>query len=102
MERSADGACRPLVPLSRDGLAVLTRGRDIEYRFDDERRLLDLPYHEVLESMRHEILLTAHNVRHGELLDEPEVLPVLKGLLVRIDNTVKTFRRACEAFPTDD
>lgn len=102
VERSADGTCRSLSPLSPGGLAVLIRGRNIEYHFDDERCLRDLPYHEVLECMRHEILLTAHKVRHGELLDEPEVLPVLKGLLARIEDAAKAFRRACDSLSRDD
>jgi hypothetical protein len=98
---SADGRRRSVQPLSREGLAVLIRGDNIEYRFDEERRLRKLPYLSVLDSMRQEILLTAHKARHGELLDEPDVVPALKELLVRIEETREAFHRACEASTTD-
>jgi len=100
-ELSAAGGRRLLQPFSRDGIAVLTRGRDIEYRFDEDRRLRDLPYPDVLASLRQEILLTAHKVRHGELLDEPDSLPVLRALLRGIEDTAEAFRRACDAPATD-
>ena len=100
-EMSATGGRRPLQPFSSDGIAVLKRGRNIEYRFDEERRLLDLPYLDVLAALRQEILLTAHKIRHGELLDEPDSLPVLKELLHRIEAAAEAFRCACEALRPD-
>jgi len=100
-ELSAAGGRCPLQPFSSDGIAVLTRGRNIEYRFDEDRRLRDLPYLDVLAALRQETLLTAHKVRHGELLDEPDSLPVLKGLLRRIEVTAEAFRRACQAPPAN-
>jgi len=69
---------RSVAPFSDEGIAVLSRGRDVVYRFDDERRLRDLPYLDLLEAMRREIDLTAHKIRHGDLLDEPDALPVLR------------------------
>lgn len=96
-EMSATGGRRPLQPFSSDGIAVLKRGRNIEYRFDEERRLRDLPYLDVLAALRQEILLTAHKIRHGELLDEPDSLPVLKELLHRIEAAAEAFRCVCEA-----
>ncbi len=83
-------------PVSREAIAVLTRGARVEYRFDEGRRLRDLPYLDLLQALRQEILLTAHKARHGELLDEPDALPVLKGLLARIEAAAETFRRMCE------
>jgi hypothetical protein len=71
------------------------------YRFDEDRRLQDLPYPEVLEALRQETLFTAHKVRHGELLDEPDSLPVLRALLRRIDAAAEAFRQACQATPAD-
>jgi hypothetical protein len=100
-EVSAVGERRPLQPFSREGIAVLTRGRSIVYRFDEDRRLRDLPYPEVLAALRQEILFTAHKVRHGELLDEPDSLPVLRALLRRIEAAAEAFRQACQATPTD-
>jgi hypothetical protein len=100
-ELSAAGGRRPLQPFSREGIAVLTRGRDVVYLFDEDRRLRDLPYPDVLAALRQETLLTAHKVRHGELLDEPESLPVLKALLRRIEAAAEAFRQACQATPAD-
>jgi len=40
--------------------------------------------------------MDASTARHGELVDEPEVVPVLRQLLAGIDTAVATFRRACE------
>jgi len=100
-EVSAAGGRRPLQPFSREGIAVLTRGRGIEYRFDEDRRLRDLPYPEVLAALRQEILFTAHKVRHGELLDEPDSLPALRTLLRRIEAAAEAFRQACQATPAD-
>jgi hypothetical protein len=101
MELSADGGRRPLLPFSPEGIAALIGGRNIEYRFDDDQRLRDLTYPDVLASLRQEILLTAHKVRHGELLDEPDSLPTLKALLRRIEEAADAFRRAREAPVTD-
>jgi hypothetical protein len=86
-----------VAPFSDEGIALLSRGRDVVYRFDDERRLRDLPYLDLLEAMRREIGLTAHKVRHGDLLDEPDALPVLRRLLAEIEDAAETFRRAREA-----
>jgi hypothetical protein len=99
---SVGGACRSVQPFSPEGLAVLIRGRNVEYCFDEERRLRDVPYLRVLESMRQEILLTAHKARHGELLDEPDALPALKELSIRIEQAREAFLRACEASVKDD
>jgi hypothetical protein len=85
---------RSVVPFSDEGIALLSRGRDVLSRFDDERRLRDLPYLDLLEAMRQEIGLTAHKVRHGDLLDEPDALPVLRRLLAGIEDAAETFRRA--------
>ena len=67
------------------------------YYFNDERRLRDLPYLDLLETMWQEIGLTAHKVRHGELRDEPDALPILRRLLAGIEDAAETFRRAYEA-----
>lgn len=48
-------------------------------------------------AVRQEILLTLHKVRHGELLDEPEAVPVLRRLLEELDSTAAAFRAAVEA-----
>lgn len=100
-ELSATGRCRPLQPFSREGIAVLIEGRNVEYRFDEERRLRGLPYLDVLAALRQETLLIAHKVRHGELLDEPDSLPVLRDLLRRIEATADAFRRACGESPAE-
>ena len=100
-ELSAAGGRRRLRPFSREGIAVLTEGRNIEYRFDEDRRVRDLPYLEVLAALRQETLLTAHKVMHGELLDEPDSLPVLRALLRRIEAAAEAFRQACQATPAD-
>jgi hypothetical protein len=83
-----------VAPFSDEGIAVLSRGRDVVYRFDDGRLLRGLPYLDLLETMRQEIGLTAHKVRHGDLLDEPDALPVLRRLLAGIEDAAETFRRA--------
>jgi hypothetical protein len=85
---------RSVAPFSDEGIAVLSRGCDVVYRFDDERRLRGLPYLDLLDTMRQEIGLTAHKVRHGDLLDEPDALPVLRQLLAGIEDAAETFRRA--------
>ncbi len=100
-EVSAAGGHRALPPFSGEGIAVLTQGRNIEYRFGEGDRLRDLPYPEVLAALRQETLLTAHKVRHGELLDEPDSLPVLRELLRRIEAVAEAFRRACRESPAD-
>ena len=100
-EVSAGGGRRPLQPFSREGIAVLSRGRSIVYHFDEDRRLRDLPYPEVLAALRQETLLTAHKVRHGELLDEPDSVPVLRALLHRIEAAAEAFRQACQATSAD-
>lgn len=92
VEQPAGGARRPIAPGSPEAVCVLAIGRDILYRFDDERRLRDLAYLDVLEAMRQEIHLTLHKVCHGELLDEPELVPVLRRLLTDLEATAITFR----------
>ena len=64
------------------------------YRFADDEQLPDMPYLDLLEAMRQEIGLTAHKVRHGDLLDEPDALPVLRRLVAGIEDAAETFRRA--------
>lgn len=95
VERAAGEPPRPIRPLSPEGVSILTSGRDVLYRFDDQRRLRDLAYPEVLEAMRREIHLTLHKVRHGELLDEPELVPILRRLLADLEATAAAFRDAC-------
>lgn len=102
VERVPNGAPRPIRPDSPEGLSILVAGRDILYRFDDERRLRDLPYLGVLEAMRQEIQLTMQKVMHGELLDEPEVAPILRRLLDGIEATAVAFRRACQGLQTQE
>lgn len=96
VEWALDGALRPIRPDSPEGLGVLAAGRDILYVLDDEWRLRDLAYPGVLEAMRREIQLTMHRVMHGELLDEPEVAPILRRLLAEIEATGAAFRRALD------
>ena len=43
-------------------------------RIQDGGRLEGFPYLEVLEVMRRDVLLSAHQARHGVLADEPEDL----------------------------
>lgn len=100
-ELSPTGERRSLQPFFREWIAVLTQGRNIEYRFEDGGRLQDLPYLDVLAALRQETLLTAHKVRHGELLDEPDSLPVLRELLRRIEAAAEAFRRACQVPAAD-
>lgn len=90
----SDCGRRSVAPFSDEGIALLSRGRNVVYRFDDERLLRGLPYLDLLETMRQEIGLTAHKVRHGDLLDEPDALPVLRRLLAGIEDAAETFRRA--------
>jgi hypothetical protein len=74
---------------------VLATGRDILYRFDDERRLRELACPDVLEAVRQEIHLTLHKVRHGERLAEPDLVPILRRLLTDVEATAAAFREAC-------
>jgi hypothetical protein len=71
------------------------------YCFGDERRLRELPYPRVLEAMRQEIHLTLHKVRHGELLDEPELVPVLRRLLTDVEATATAFQEALRSLRTE-
>jgi hypothetical protein len=93
-DRFEGGAPRMICPTSPEAIAILARGRDVVYRFEDSGRLRDLPYLEVLEAMRRDILLAVHKARHGELLDEPELVPVLRRLLAGIEAAAATFRSA--------
>jgi hypothetical protein len=85
---------RSVQPLSLEGVAILKHGCGLVYRFADDEQVRDLPYLDLLQAMRQGILLTAHKARHGELVDEPEALPALKGLLAGIEDTAEAFRRA--------
>lgn len=95
-ERSA-AAPRPIDLDSPEATTILVAGREIVYRFDDELRLVGLPYPEVLEALRREVQLTAHKLRHGELLDEPETVPALQQLLARITEQAEGFARRCRS-----
>jgi hypothetical protein len=92
VECGAPGASRPIPPGSAEGVHVLARGREILYRFDDERCLRDLAYPDVLEAMGQEVRLTLHKVGHGELLDEPELIPILRRLLADLEARAAAFR----------
>ncbi|HSB70079.1 MAG TPA: hypothetical protein VLT62_12160 [Candidatus Methylomirabilis sp.] len=94
IEWAPDGGSREIPPGSPEGLAILADGGEILYAFDEERRLKNLPYSEVLEAMGQEIRLTLHKVRHGELQDEPEMVPILRRLLADIEATAAAFREA--------
>ena len=94
VEQAAAGPPRPIAAESPEGVHVLASARDVLYRFDDERRLRDLAYPDVLEAMRREIHLTLHKLRHGELLDEPELVPILRQLLTDLEATAAAFREA--------
>lgn len=89
---AGSAASRPIPPESQEGVRVLAMGRDILYRFDDERFLRNIAYPEVLEAMRQEVHLTLHKLRHGELLDEPDLVPVLRRLLADLEATAGAFR----------
>jgi hypothetical protein len=88
------GRPRAIEPASAEAVRILTAGRAILYRFDDERALRDLPYPVLLDAMRQEAALTLHKVRHGELLDEPELVPVLRKLLQDLEETAGEFAAA--------
>ena len=94
VEQAAGSAPRPIAPESPEAVGVLAVGREILYRFEDERRLRDLAYPDVLEAMRQEIHLTVHKARHGELLDEPELVPILRRLLTDLEATAVAFQKA--------
>lgn len=101
------GGQREVRPDSLEGIAILNHGRDLVYRFADDEQVRNLPYLDLLRAMRRNILLTAHKARHGELMDEPEALSALRGLLTRIENAEEAFRRALcagadEATPDED
>ena len=96
VEHPAGGATRAVPPESPEGISILATGRDILYRFDEERCLRDLPYPDVLQAMRQEVQLTLHKVRHAELLDEPELVPILRRLLADLEATTAAFQEARE------
>jgi len=91
-QAAGSAASRPIPPESAEGVRVLALGRDILYRFDDERFLRNIAYPDVLEAMCQEVHLTLHKVRHGELLDEPDLVPVLLRLLTDLEATAGAFR----------
>lgn len=94
VEHAGGGAPRLIAPESPEAMGVLAAGRDILYRFDEERRLRNLAYPDVLKAMGQEIRLTLHKLGHGELLDEPELVPILRGLLADLEATAAAFRQA--------
>lgn len=101
LEHGPNGPARPIRPASAEGVAILAAGREILYRFDDERRLRNVPYPDVLEAMRQEIHLTLYKVRHGELLDEPELVPDLVRLLAELEATATAFQEARKGRPAE-
>ena len=100
-DRFEGGVLRAICPTSPEAIALLARGCDVVYRFEDGGRLRELPYLEVLEAMRRDILLAAHKARHGELLDEPELVPVLRRLLAGIEAAAAAFRLASGELETN-
>jgi hypothetical protein len=90
----AAGYPRAIEPTSAEAVEILIAGRDIVYRFDDERALRNLPYPMLLDAMRREVAITLHKARHGELLDEPELVPGLRTLLRDIEETARAFAAA--------
>ena len=92
----ATGPRRAIEPASAEAVAVLSAGRDIRYRFDEERALQNLPYPDLLTAMQQEVALTLHKARHGELLDEPELIPGLRKLLRDLEETARAFAAARE------
>jgi hypothetical protein len=102
IELAPDGPPRIIPSGASEALAILGDGHNILYRIDEERRLRNLTYLEVLEAMRQEVGLTLHKIRHGDLLDEPEGVPILRRLLADLEATATAFRHACrggKAFP---
>lgn len=95
VEWGPDGSPRTIMPEDSEGLAILGAGREVLYRFDEDRRLRNLPYLEVLEVMGQEVRLMLHKIRHGDLLDEPEAAPLLRRLLADIEATATAFRQSC-------
>ena len=100
VEHGPEGVARPILPDSPEGMQALAAGRDILYHFDDEGRLRDLAYTQVLEAMRQEVHLSLYKVRHGELLDEPELVPILRRLLQSIEANAAAFREAWRRLQT--
>ena len=94
VEWGPDGSPRTITPEDSEGLAILGAGRGVLYRFDEDRRLRNLPYLEVLEVMGQEVRLMLHKTRHGDLLDEPEAAPLLRRLLADIEATATAFRQS--------
>jgi len=101
VERGEQGIPRPIPPGSPEGMRILAAGCGILYQFDDERRLRDMPYPRMLEAMRQEIHLTLHKVRHGELLDEPELVPDLRRLLTDLEATAAAFQEGLSGLRTE-
>ena len=101
VEVTLGGVPRPIPSGSPEAVRILMAGNEVVYRFADERRLRDLPYPRVLEAMRQEVLLTLHKVRHGDLLDEPEMVPLLRRLLRDLDASTAAFQEACRSLPAD-
>jgi len=87
----ATGCSRAIEPGSAEGVAALSAGRHILYRFDEERALQNLTYPALLQAMQREVALTLHKARHGELLDEPEWIPGLRKLLRDLEATARAF-----------
>jgi hypothetical protein len=92
VENAAGAASRPIPPGSAEGVHILAGGREILYRFDDERCLRNLAYPDLLEAMGQEVRLTLHKVGHGELLDEPELIPILRRLLADLAARAAAFQ----------
>ncbi len=95
-EYRPDGASCDIGLESPRALEILRSGQHVVYRLGEEERLYDLPYAEFIELMRRDLLLTPHKVRDGELLDEPEAVPVLRQLLEELGRTAAAFRATVE------
>jgi hypothetical protein len=85
---------RAIEPASGEAVAILSAGREITYQFDEDRALRNLPYPALLAAMRQEVAVTLHKARHGELLDEPELVPGLRNLLRDLEDTARAFAAA--------
>jgi hypothetical protein len=96
LEAEAEGSCRMLAVDSTETLGILADGRDILYRFDEGRSVRNVSYPDLLEAMRQEARLTLFKARHGELLDEPELVPALRSLLKSLEATAVAFQEAWE------